>query len=821
MDNRRSFLLFLIIFLIVYYNFIAPDPHPPSPPHEQEYRRKAVEEARGLRLLNSSVYGELNSQAGRWLPLAGLRKTDGFAWGLLPLAQEKARNQFRYALSSSGVEVPDPEPLESEPDDPTSNLNITDFFLPVYHNVTGKVRGSWVRSSLPEDADRPRLNFTSLAKDNDYITREFAHNVTGDRGNLYFNFHEEDGETIYADGAFAREIKAEMTVESDHAYGKIWRSVLFGIHYPESGEIVLSTLSEKFSGLYSLPHFSLSADTFQLACQLFNRSVSDAMVKLKKHLETFLPWSMLPHDSDTVSFPTPKCEYIVYIHQHPVSMGSNLASVSLLTQIEDELRFPIGAPIPKPPHMTMSAVVFSPDCGVILETEGAADTAPSAGLYLTGPKQEVYRKYTSWFAIMIITVLGCQISLLVRQMKEASTPSTTSRISFYTIAIMSMGDAFLVCFTVLQLYYDAYFQLLMVIAFLGVFSVSFLGMKFQSEIRIVQAPERRERERHRGEQDPPRDSLPAPVTSSGPTDTGATPVIIPSDQDTTQQPGQPTTRTTTSNENGGSANLRFSILLVAILIFSAITTHWPRRLGAVYANLLSFVYLSFWTPQIYRNVMRNCRKALQWEFVIGQSILRLFPFVYLYTVPGNVLFIQTDVTAAFILVGWVWIQGCALASQDILGPRFFVPNGWAPPAYDYHPILRDTSATSGSGEDVESGNTLPVGSLLSEEREPSSSGDLGERDKQKESKNKRKIFDCAICMQDIVVPVVVPTPGNGGGPGGSAAGGSSVTEGASNLFSRRAYMVTPCRHIFHSGCLENWMRFRLQCPICRETVPPV
>ena len=42
-----------------------------------------------------------------------------------------------------------------------------------------------------------------------------------------------------------------------------------------------------------------------------------------------------------------------------------------------------------------------------------------------------------------------------------------------------------------------------------------------------------------------------------------------------------------------------------------------------------------------------------------------------------------------------------------------------------------------------------------------------------------------------------------------------------NVFARRLYMVTPCRHIFHTACLEGWMRFRLQCPICREELPPI
>lgn len=39
--------------------------------------------------------------------------------------------------------------------------------------------------------------------------------------------------------------------------------------------------------------------------------------------------------------------------------------------------------------------------------------------------------------------------------------------------------------------------------------------------------------------------------------------------------------------------------------------------------------------------------------------------------------------------------------------------------------------------------------------------------------------------------------------------------GGVGLLGRRGYMVTPCKHVFHSNCLEGWMRFRLQCPICR------
>jgi hypothetical protein len=181
--------------------------------------------------------------------------------------------------------------------------------------------------------------------------------------------------------------------------------------------------------------------------------------------------------------------------------------------------------------------------------------------------------------------------------------------------------------------------------------------------------------------------------------------------------------------------------------------------------------------------------------------------VYFLTARGNVLFIRPDWTTAFVVVGWVWIQAWVLASQDVLGPRFFVPRGWAPPAYDYHPTLRDMP---GPDEDLEAGGILSIASLRADERDLVT--DTKDDDKHKSKDRKKVVFDCAICMQDIEIPVLsAPT----------SAGGSSVAEGASNILSRRTYMVTPCRHIFHTACLESWMRLRLQCPICRESIPPV
>jgi hypothetical protein len=35
------------------------------------------------------------------------------------------------------------------------------------------------------------------------------------------------------------------------------------------------------------------------------------------------------------------------------------------------------------------------------------------------------------------------------------------------------------------------------------------------------------------------------------------------------------------------------------------------------------------------------------------------------------------------------------------------------------------------------------------------------------------------------------------------------------------YMVTPCNHLFHKNCLNQWMDIKLECPVCRTELPSV
>lgn len=61
----------------------------------------------------------------------------------------------------------------------------------------------------------------------------------------------------------------------------------------------------------------------------------------------------------------------------------------------------------------------------------------------------------------------------------------------------------------------------------------------------------------------------------------------------------------------------------------------------------------------------------------------------------------------------------------------------------------------------------------------------------RQESNSTRSSDCVICMTTI-----------------------DLTQRSSD------YMVTPCDHFFHSGCLQRWMDIKMECPTCRRPLPP-
>ncbi|RMJ12090.1 hypothetical protein CDV36_008238 [Fusarium kuroshium] len=792
-----------------------------------------------LDVLNASRWGDFTPAPKKgsktkpsYLNLTGFREEDKFAWENLNRFRERSLKFSRHAIP------------------PVGGKSLWDAGEgdAVWMNASGTVHGEWVKRKGSVTRGYDSYNLTKVAPGMDWIGDEvpWARNITGTSGRMMLRLEGNKTVNEYEQlpaqtntptaGGLIRSVKGTTTIEDMSGSGHDWEMKLWGVHWPRQGVILMTTTSEKFEGIFGLPHLAPSEDFFQSSQRLLNQSIARTIARKEENIyvDQTVPWTSDLENPMYTTNPSPHCEYIMYAQVYPPSRQHfNLdsseptrdAMESIIGAIESELQSPVGAPIPKIPKLQISAVIYSPDCGFFLETKGPPDFSPSEAQHLTGMKMEVQIYQVKTWILVYAVIVFAQVNLLKNQMRESCTPSTMGRVSFWTIATMIMVDG--MTFTAAATWVSsaaATFLPTLALLFAAFLSMT-IGGSFLAKIHEVQLPEtrpRRDRDQTSSTSTSSPDStpasatpnptstgtgslLPAPVTARQPTirPPPSQPVIVPSDQDVdaeiaasaTPVPGATTAERTPPPPQSFQSIISRLILTSLCIIFLAISSStWYPSLRSLFLNLCIFLYFSLWIPQIYRNTRRNCRRALTWSFVLGQSILRLLPVAYFWAKEDNFLYARPDRHAFLVFCAWLWIQLVILAAQDVIGPRFGVPAGWAPDAWDYHPVLREDNLETGG---------LPIGLVADDTPgiERARSGD----DSGKKRSSTRSI-DCAICREALEVPVLTA---------------EDEDTGVAGVFARRLYMVTPCRHIFHSACLEGWMRFRLQCPICREELPPL
>src|SRR2546423_4239365 len=439
MEGPRLVLLILIFFFL----FVSPDTKQPSSSQQQELGRRIEGLQQALSSLRNASYGDFDPTEHRWLNARGLREDDGFNWALLPIARKAARAQLLQLFGKSGRITQN----DLEEGEPATYESVAQDSLPLYRNASSDVRGKFSRRPIP--LAHSEVNLTALGLRSTYVTGEFQRNITESEGEIRLRLAEnirsdEVGEiNDAATQRTVRKISADVTIFTDSSPGSGWEMKVFGTHFLPTGSILLTTTSEKFDGIFALPSFALSEADYALSWNLLNTTLTDTVSRWERNKETNVPYSSAPNGADAPLFTVPSCEYIIYLQQHPVHFVNARLEPDqvrgLVTQIEEELRHPDGASLPPPPLITFSAVVYSPDCGFVLESESSGSS-----YHLSGPKSEVYRTLLRRLIIAFIIVLGMQIALLKRQMDEASTPSTRSRIAYQSIGIMAYGDGLII-----------------------------------------------------------------------------------------------------------------------------------------------------------------------------------------------------------------------------------------------------------------------------------------------------------------------------------------------------------------------------------------
>ncbi|PHH64967.1 hypothetical protein CDD81_3604 [Ophiocordyceps australis] len=768
--------------------------------------------------------GQDEDQEAKYIKLTGFRAQDGFAWQDLDDFRQRGLRLSRYAIAPvDGRQLWDVAQGEA-----------------VWTNASGTLRGEWVRRQGSVQRSFDSYNLSRSVPEMDWVGHgvEWARNMTGATGRMMLRLEGNSSVMLYGDeeqadasqdlplsGGVIRNVKATVTVEDTAGSGLNWEMRLWGVHWPRQGVVLLTTTSEKFEGILGLPHLTPSGSFFRSSQRLLEQMVARVLdgKSSSANMDQNMPWNSDVDNAQYTAYASPHCEFVMYAQVHPpAGLHKKQASQEVIGAIEAELQNPLGAPIRSVPRLVMSAVVWSPDCAFFLETKGPPDFAPGPADHLVGMKTEVHTHHVKmWMLVYALLVLG-QVRLLKDQVKESLTPSTLGRISFWTISAMVMVDG--MTFTAAATWVSsaaATFLPTLALMFASFLSMT-IGGSFLHKMHEMQQPVARlaREQTSRGSNSASGDDtptatgaiLPGPVTANR--SSQQPPVIVPSDQDVAAEMAQaasavprPGAGSATSTPQALSFQAivgRFILASLCLCFLAISSSTWYPRPRSLLLNFCAAAYLSLWIPQIYRNAVRNCRRALAWPFVIGQSVLRLLPIAYFWLNEDNFLYARPDRLAFVLFVAWVWIQILVLAAQDVLGPRFGLPASWCPEAWDYHPVLREDGLEAGG---------LPIGLVAA----PSDDHHVDALDKHASPASHAKppagcslrTIDCAICREALQVPVV------------RAGHDDSAATGVASVFARRLYMVTPCRHVFHTTCLEGWIKFRLQCPICRDDLPPI
>ncbi|ORZ14412.1 hypothetical protein BCR41DRAFT_86945 [Lobosporangium transversale] len=476
---------------------------------------------------------------------------------------------------------------------------------------------------------------------------------------------------------------------------------------------------------------------------------------------------------DTLEYPettlseSSSCHYQMYMQLGAIDSSVRSTAVK---ELEREWASPQGISTIKPPPLNSTLFLYSPNCRLTLSVEKA-----------DGMKREKFYAKAVNYAGMAGTLAFIQVFLLVRQMEYTPTPSSVSKVSYWTIAIQVFIDSYL-CMLHLTtgVLVDFLFIPFVAASFFSFVLVAIFGMRYMLVIWRIQRPERRGRRNQAAAAAAPAATPASDSNSSNSNgDSGNGAGTAENIRPTDTMPGglplpvtaaRPTVTDDSDNPRADMQALygRFYWMLIISLVTLYKIAVSSERVQNLMISVCALCLFSFWIPQIVRNVTRGSKRGLDLRFVLGMSITRLVLPIYFYACPNNLMGHEPTLWI-WGLVLWVALQVCVLLLQDWLGPRFFVPKKYLPPVYDYHPILPTT--------DEESGNT-----------------GHGSRAPQ---------HDCAICLLPIDTA-----------PQGPARLSSVV-----GSLGRLNYMLTPCGHLFHTECLERWMRIKLECPHCRAYLP--
>jgi len=210
--------------------------------------------------------------------------------------------------------------------------------------------------------------------------------------------------------------------------------------------------------------------------------------------------------------------------------------------------------------------------------------------------------------------------------------------------------------------------------------------------------------------------------------------------------------------------------------------------------LILLVYIFSWLSQILFSIITNTRPPMSRMYIICLSLSKLYLPIYLKAFEGNIFDLKPSYLKVCLIVMIIIVEIIVLLLQKSFGARTILPKKYRKRGFDYYKDKVNIEMHVSKNPNC----VICLESLMVEVDENFNT--IQEKKKTKNSCN--KIIH--LCFLDRVTRKIKRWIDN--------------MEGKT---TKKKYMITPCDHVFHTVCLEKWMRQKNECPYCKGVLPPI
>ena len=223
--------------------------------------------------------------------------------------------------------------------------------------------------------------------------------------------------------------------------------------------------------------------------------------------------------------------------------------------------------------------------------------------------------------------------------------------------------------------------------------------------------------------------------------------------------------------------IRFYLSIYILLIFTIASL----KIWYAYFSMTFLLFFGTWLGQIIYSAKKGTKPSMPYSYIFFVTLFKGFIPVYLKCYPNSIFSFRPNYIKVIILDGIIFLEGIILSLQKLLGPKFFLTKKFKQPKYDYYK-------------------------------------------QENEVDEKLKNQECVICLENIGKNVNFEEKNKSEEKKGFDL--IKFFENLGNKYKNRnrnkgPYMLTPCHHLFHTGCLEIWLEQKNECPYCRQKIPPL